>query len=73
MGARPHVCGALLMILVFVSTLADGLCCALFIYLISCWCWCKEMWTSAIDWAQLNSFHLRTETETSLRNVLCSK
>jgi hypothetical protein len=27
-----------------------------------------ETGTSSIDWAQLSSFHLKTETESSLRN-----
>jgi hypothetical protein len=35
-GARPHVCGVLLVILMFVLNLADGLCCAWFIYILSC-------------------------------------
>jgi hypothetical protein len=30
-----------------------------------------EIRTSSIDLAQLNSFHLKTETESSLRNLLC--
>jgi hypothetical protein len=29
-----------------------------------------EIRTSSIDWAQLNRFHLKTETESSLRNVV---
>jgi hypothetical protein len=28
---------------------------------------------SPIDWLQLSRFHLKTETESSLRNVLCFK
>jgi hypothetical protein len=36
-GARPHVCGVFfLMFLIFVLTLADGLCHASFIYPILC-------------------------------------
>jgi hypothetical protein len=27
--------------------------------------------TSSIDWDQLSMFHLKTETESSLRNVVC--
>jgi hypothetical protein len=27
--------------------------------------------TSSIDWALLGRFHLKTETESSLRNVVC--
>jgi hypothetical protein len=36
------------------------------------WCWhrCPEIGTSSIDWAQLSRFHLKTETESSLRNVV---
>jgi hypothetical protein len=36
------------------------------------WCWyrCPETGTSSIDWAQQNRFHLKTETESSLRNVV---
>jgi hypothetical protein len=39
------------------------------------WCWCTypEIGTSCIDWAQLNRFYLKTETESSLRNVLFRK
>jgi hypothetical protein len=64
-GLRPHVCGVSLMILKFVLTLADGSCCT--------WCWCPETGTSSVDWAQLSRFHLKTETESSLRNVASSK
>jgi hypothetical protein len=45
------MCGFFLM---FVSTPADGLSCAWFIYPVLCWCWCPEMGTSAIDWAHLS-------------------
>jgi hypothetical protein len=38
-GAGPHVCGPFLMFSMSVLTLADGLCCDWFIYLILCWCW----------------------------------
>jgi hypothetical protein len=31
------------------------------------------MGTSSIDWAQLSRFHLKTETESSLRNVVLNK
>jgi hypothetical protein len=41
------------MLLMFVLTLARGLCCAWFIYPTLCWCWCPEIGTSSIDWAQL--------------------
>jgi hypothetical protein len=36
------------------------------------WCWyrCPEIGTKSIDWAQLSSFYLKTETESSLRNVV---
>jgi hypothetical protein len=36
------------------------------------WCWyrCPEIGTSSIDWAKLSRFYLKTETETSLRNVV---
>jgi hypothetical protein len=51
-------------------TLADGVCCAWFIFLfLSCCCW-PEIGTSSIDWAQLSRCHLKTETESSLRNVV---
>jgi hypothetical protein len=69
-GARPHVCGVFLMFLMFVLTLADGLCCACSIYLILCWCWCPEIGSNFIDWVQLCTFHLKTETKSSLRNVM---
>jgi hypothetical protein len=57
-GARPNACGVFYMFLMFVLTLADGLCCAWFIYPILCWCWCPEIGTNSIDWAQLSRFHL---------------
>jgi hypothetical protein len=56
------------MILIFVLTLADDLCCAWIIYPILCFCWCPEKGTSSTDWAQLIRFHLKTETEFGLRN-----
>jgi hypothetical protein len=34
---------------------------------------CPEMWTSSIDWGQLSRFHMKTETQPSLRNVVCFK
>jgi hypothetical protein len=61
------------MFLMFVLALADGLCCTWFVYPISCWCRCLEVGTIAtnsIDSAQLSRFHLKTETESSLRNVV---
>jgi hypothetical protein len=54
-------------VLMFVITLANGLCCALFMYPILCCSWCPEIGTRSIDWAQLSSFHLKTETESSLQ------
>jgi hypothetical protein len=59
-----------LTILMFVLTLADGLCCDWFVYRILCWCRCPEIGTSSIDWAQLSRFHLKTETESSFGNVV---
>jgi hypothetical protein len=58
------------MFLIFILTLADDFCCASFIYLILCWCWCPEIGASSIDWAQLSRLHLKAETESSLRNVV---
>jgi hypothetical protein len=69
-GARPHVCGVFFNVLMFVLTLAYGLCCAWFIYPILCGCWCLEIGT---DWAQVSRFQLKTETESSLQNVVCLK
>jgi hypothetical protein len=66
-GARSHVCGVLLVFLIFVLILADGLCCAWFIYPILFWYWCPETGTSSNDWDELNRFHLKTETDSSLR------
>jgi hypothetical protein len=54
----------------FVLTLADGLCCAWFVYPILCWCRCLEVETSCIDWAQVSRFYLKKEVESSLRNVV---
>jgi hypothetical protein len=54
----------------FPLTLADGLRCAWYVYPILCRCRCPEIRTSSIDWDQWNRFHLKTETECSLRNVV---
>jgi hypothetical protein len=45
--------------------------CAVFSLYTPSWCWCRwpEIGTSSIDWAQLNRFYLKTQTESSLRNV----
>jgi hypothetical protein len=34
---------------------------------------CPEIWTSSIEWAPLSRFHLKTETESGLRNVVLNK
>jgi hypothetical protein len=36
------------------------------------WCWHRypEIGTSSIDWAQLSTFYVKTERESSLRNVV---
>jgi hypothetical protein len=73
MGARSQAFGVCLMLLMFVLTLADGLCCAWFSYPILCWCKCPEIGTNSIYWSQLSRFHLKTETEPHLRNVVCLK
>jgi hypothetical protein len=65
-SARPHVREVLLTFFMFALTLTDGLCCGWFIYPSLCWCWCPEIGTSSINWAQLNRFYLKTETESSL-------
>jgi hypothetical protein len=33
------------------------------------WSLSPETTNSSVDWAQLNSYHLKTETESSLRNA----
>jgi hypothetical protein len=58
------------MFLMFVLTLADGLCCAWLVYPILFGCRCPETGTSSIDWAQMSRFFLKTETESSLRNAV---
>jgi hypothetical protein len=68
--ARPHLFGEFECFLIFILTLADGLCCAWFIYPIRYQCGRPEIWTSSIDWAQLSRFHLKMETEPSVRNVV---
>jgi hypothetical protein len=70
-GARPHVCGVIFMFLMFVLALADGLCCAWLVFPTLHWCRCAEIGSSSIDWAQLNRFYLKTETESSLRDIVC--
>jgi hypothetical protein len=72
LGARPHVCGAF-MFLMFDLILVDDMYCAWFIHPIFCWCWYSVIGTSSINRAQLSRFHLKTETESSLRNVVCFK
>jgi hypothetical protein len=45
-------------------------CAVLTLYTLSwCWCKCPDIGISSIDWTQLSRFHLKTETESSLRNV----
>jgi hypothetical protein len=46
-------------------------CAVLHLYTPS-WCWytCPKIGTNSINWAQLSRFYLKTETETSLRNVV---
>jgi hypothetical protein len=51
----------------FVLTVGEGLCSAWCIYPILCWC--PEIGTSSIDCVHLSRFNLRTETESSVRNV----
>jgi hypothetical protein len=69
-GTKPRLCVEFIMFLMPVLTLADGLCCAWFIYLILCWFWCPEVGTNSIDWAQLRTFYPKTETGSTLRNVV---
>jgi hypothetical protein len=46
-------------------------CAVLGLYTISrYWYRCPEIGTSCIDWAQLSRFYLKTETESSLGNVV---
>jgi hypothetical protein len=61
------------MILMFVLTLAD-IYAVLGFHILSCVGagWCPEIGTSSNDWAPLSSFNLKTETESSLRNVACN-
>jgi hypothetical protein len=53
-GARSHVYGVFLMILMFILTLEDDLCCAWFIYPILCSCWCPKIGIISIDCVQLS-------------------
>jgi hypothetical protein len=41
-----------------------------YLYPILCWCLWQEMSTSSTDWAQLNRFHLKTETESILQIIV---
>jgi hypothetical protein len=41
------------MFLMFVLSLTDGLCCVWFLCPILCWCWCPELGTLFVNWAQL--------------------
>jgi hypothetical protein len=55
--------------LMFVLTLANGLCCAWYVYPILCCCRWMEIGTSCINWVQFSRSHLKTETESSFQNV----
>jgi hypothetical protein len=49
----------------------DRVCsCAWLVYPIWCWYSRPEIGTSCIDWVQLSRFYLKTETDSSLRNIL---
>jgi hypothetical protein len=67
LGSRPDTCGVFY---IFVLALADGLSCTWLVCPIWCWYRCPEIGTSSIDWAQLSRFYLKTETESSLGNVV---
>jgi hypothetical protein len=69
----PHVCGVSFNVFMFVLTLVDDLRCAWFINPICCWCWCLDIGPSFIDWPQLSRLHLKTEIESSFRNVVYFK
>jgi hypothetical protein len=53
------------------SYLSQMVCAVLDLYTLS-WCWyrCPEIGTSSVYCAQLSRFYLKTETESSLRNVV---
>ncbi|PNF15810.1 hypothetical protein B7P43_G10428 [Cryptotermes secundus] len=40
-GSRRRVCRFFLMHLMLFLTIANGFCCAWFVYPILCWCWCE--------------------------------
>jgi hypothetical protein len=44
--------------------------CLVYINPIVCRCWYPEKGTSSIDWAKLSRFYLKTEAESSFRNVV---
>jgi hypothetical protein len=46
------------------------LCYLWLVYLVWCWYGCPEVETSCTDFAQLSRVYLKTETESSLRNVV---
>jgi hypothetical protein len=54
----------------FVLALADGLCYSWLAYPICCLYRCPEIGSTSLDWAQLSRFYMKTETESSLRNVM---
>jgi hypothetical protein len=68
MGARPHTCG----VLIIQWFLSSRRWFVLFDLCTPYWSWhsCPEIGSSSIDWAQLSRFYLKTETESSLRNVV---
>jgi hypothetical protein len=46
--------------------------CAVLGFYTPSWCWyrCPEIGTRSIDWAQLSRFYLKTEIQSSFRNVV---
>jgi hypothetical protein len=64
--ARPHTRVWFFIILMFCLSSRS----AWLLYPICCWYRCPEIGTSSIDWVQLSRFYLKTEIESSLRNVV---
>jgi hypothetical protein len=51
--------------------ISSGIVCAVFMYpILELAQVCPEIGTSSIDWVELSGFYLKTETESSLRNVM---
>jgi hypothetical protein len=68
-GGTPHLCGFFKMSFMFVLTVVDdALCCGWFMYVVSC-IGVRRYGLALSIGSNSVGFYLKTETESSLRNV----